>query len=253
MKVDLRSITEWWSFYSGEYDELELLPSISRFLKHDSTILDVGANIGFWTVPLARALRKVGGRCYAFEPIPSNFERLEENVARNELKDLVCPVPIALGEKNDEITMMLDTCHGASTGNAARVPSAEYDAGQREHSPVSVKVRQLDDLAAELGLDQHPCTFIKVDIEGNEPHFLRGAAGFIHRHMPAIMVEINRIWLARNGLSIDDYFQVLSPDRYSTLLWRDRAWTEVSNLAKLDSLMDIETVLFVPRNKAQTP
>src|SRR5215472_13254382 len=55
MILDLRSAyTEWEAYYLGDYDT-SVIRSITRLIKPGSTVLDVGANIGFWTVPLAKA------------------------------------------------------------------------------------------------------------------------------------------------------------------------------------------------------
>jgi FkbM family methyltransferase len=246
MKVDLRSATEWRCFYTGEYDGY--VASILPLITQNSSVIDVGANIGFWTVPLARHIQHLGGVCYGFEPVPANFERLRQNVDRNALQNVVQLYPLALGEKNDEITMMVDTSEGALTGNAARVPHAAFDDGQRERTPVSVKLRRLDDIASEIGLEQHPCAFMKLDIEGCEPFFLRGAAGFIQQHQPAILMEINRPWLTRNGLGIEDYLDVLSPRKYRMFVLCEHFWSEVAEPGLVRELHEIETAMFVPRS-----
>jgi FkbM family methyltransferase len=247
MNVDLRSATEWSCFYTGEYDSY--LGSIVPLLEEKCTILDVGANVGFWTIPLARHVQKLGGICYAFEPVPGNYERLTQNICRNGLKEIVRSFPLALGEKSDEITMMFDSSDGALTGNAARVPHAAYEDGQRERTPVSANLRRLDDLVSEIGLDALPCVFMKVDIEGSEPFFLRGAVEFIHKHQPSILIEINRPWLIRNGVGIQDYLQVLSPDKFRMFLWREPTWSEIADPTLPGRLEQIETALFIPRSR----
>jgi hypothetical protein len=54
MMVDLRAEIEFLAYYTGEYDTRNIR-SVLRLVEPDWTILDVGANIGFWSVPLAHA------------------------------------------------------------------------------------------------------------------------------------------------------------------------------------------------------
>jgi FkbM family methyltransferase len=245
MRLDLRSATEWRSYYSGLYEDT--LPALLPLLT-DGVVLDVGANIGFYTIPMARRLQEIGGLCIAFEPIPSNFMRLLENIEANRVGKSVRTFQLALGERDGEITMLLDTNEGAVTGNAVRVPCTVFDQGQRERSPLTVPLRRLDDLIEELGLNQRPCGFIKVDIEGGEPLFLRGAVRVIERHRPLALMEINPVWLACNNLGIDDYLDVLKPQYYDSLLWSRRGWQKLSSLADVKKLTRINSVLFVPRD-----
>src|SRR5579872_3747307 len=76
--VDLRSRTESVPYYLGSYDP-DSRQLIKSLVKEGWSILDVGANIGFIAVPLAQQIGK-SGTLYCFEPLPSNFERLQKNL-----------------------------------------------------------------------------------------------------------------------------------------------------------------------------
>lgn len=243
MTVDLRSVTEWPAFYSGRYDDL--LSTILCLLPKSGMVLDVGANIGFYTIPLGIALQSFGGTCVAFEPVTSNYDRLLDNIRINELSDTVRAFPLALGDRNQEAVMLLDDLNGAMTGNAALVANTDLHDGQRERKPVVTRMVRLDDCVGELGLHDLPCHFIKVDIEGSEPFFFRGAVQFIRSNHPLVLAEVNSVWLARNGLSAQDYREVFGPEGYAFFLWR-KGWTEISNLSVLASHPQIESLLIVP-------
>jgi FkbM family methyltransferase len=244
MLLDLRSNTEWSAFYTGSYDDL--LPTVLALLPERSLALDVGANVGFYTIPMGRRLKSLGGKCVAFEPVPANYARLRQNLQANGLDEVVQTVQMALGEANREITMLLDDNHGATTGNAARVPGADFNEGQLERRPVVARMMRLDDCVEELGLGDLPCRFIKVDIEGNEPHFFQGAARFLKLHRPLVLAEVNPVWLAWNQLGIEDYFATFESESYTFFSWQGNGWREVTRPKGQGTERPIDTLLMTP-------
>lgn len=247
MILDVRSHTEWYSFYTGQYEGL--LAAVVDLVPPGSAVLDVGANVGFWTIPLARHLKGSGGKVVAFEPIAANHVRLKENIAANGLDDVVQALPVALGDRNGPVAMLFDDSYGATTGNAVVEPSPDLEIGQLERAHVNSTMRRLDDMAEDLCLEGRPCRFIKVDIEGTEPLFFRGASDFISRHRPAILAESNPPWLVCYDLRVSDYLTSLPPGAYSVRCWRRQVgrWENVDSFD--DSFMEqgVLSVLFVPR------
>ena len=79
-----------WEFYEPEMSEL-----FFRLAETSATVLDVGAYIGFYALLAAHANPK--GEVYAFEPMPTVFERLARNAELNQLSNLQC-INLALGE-----------------------------------------------------------------------------------------------------------------------------------------------------------
>ena len=90
----------------------------------------------------------------------------------------------------------------AQTGNAARVRHAAFNDGQLEREPLHAQMIRLDDHVERLGLNDLPCRFVKVDIEGHEPSFFDGAAVFLKKHRPLMLAEVNPVWLARNQFGV---------------------------------------------------
>jgi hypothetical protein len=85
LKLDRRSLTEKWVYWTGRYDceEIELL---CRLLRPGDTVCDVGGNIGLYAVPIASRLQHIGGHLHAIEQVQANFARLQENIAINGLQ-----------------------------------------------------------------------------------------------------------------------------------------------------------------------
>lgn len=143
-------------------------------LRETDLFIDVGANAGAYTV-LACAARGARGR--AFEPIPSTFARLAENIQINELTARVEASNIGLADVPGEI---LFTSAG-DTINHALAP------GESDPHAVRVAVSTLD---ASVVLDRP--TLMKIDVEGFETPVLAGAqATLANPLLYAIIMELN--------------------------------------------------------------
>lgn len=163
----------------GEYSEVELA-LMRSFITPESIVVDAGANIGAFTIPLAHVCKMV----YAIEPQAEVREVLERNVADYGL-DNVAIVPYALGDKQETRYY---------TPNPLAVGSIRME----ESGPVSVETITLDDLRI------HP-DFIKADVEGMEAHLLVGGRKTIETSKPYILAERQRDGHLDNVLKMLDY------------------------------------------------
>jgi FkbM family methyltransferase len=231
MLVDLRSGTEFHSYYLGDFDT-DAIRSALRLLKRNSIALDVGANIGFWSVPLARHLRG-SGRLHAFEPVSANFERLAENIRRNNLDATAYLHQLGLSDQNGSLRISLWDELAAETGNAAIIMDAE---AARCSRCSEITVCRLDDVFGSLGINR--VDFIKADIEGHEGRFLAGAAATINRFRPILYLEINRPCYRRQGLDVSTIFEDwLYHNSYRTAIHTRAGWC-LDTLRKCKTLDD---------------
>ena len=193
------SYQSWIAAFTGEYDE-EDLQAIIDLAPPGSVILDIGASLGMYAIPLAIAGRPGGFRVVAFEPVPTNLAVLRENILLNGLDGEVRVEPVALGSESGTIEMLLED---GGTGNAAVPPPQPtgdlYGVFRRGAPRASVPLRRLDDLA-----NLSPCSVIKIDVEGFELDVLQGATEFIARNRPTIVGEFGAGGFASRGLSTDD-------------------------------------------------
>jgi FkbM family methyltransferase len=172
-------------------------------------VLDIGANVGYYSVSLGRRLGELGGMLHAFEPVPANFAALSHNLQANDLGRTVVAHEIALGETDGSTGMTREMDRGASTGNAVMMTGEVEAAPGTESTAI---VRRLDSLSAELGLRR--CDLIKVDIEGAEALFLRGAREFVRRHTPLIFGEFSPSWMPAVGGTYPEVLDLLVPLGY---------------------------------------
>lgn len=158
-----RAILEWAGW---EFDSTRI---VGRVLKPGMVAVDVGANIGWYTVQMAKLVGP-SGCVMAFEPMRDPRALLEWHVALNDLGRCVRVYPYALSD--DEA--VLDT----------HFPYANPDGRHFDPGLEQVHVRRLDEFA------QTRFDLIKIDVDGRELRVLQGAAEIIARYKPMLLFEI---------------------------------------------------------------
>lgn len=148
---------------------------IERHVRPGGTFVDVGANIGFYSVPAARLVGP-DGRVIAIEAHPYTFEFLRRNIARNGATN-VAAIQCAVGDGPGTVSMIYCEANAGGTQVGA----------DRRHHGVDVAVRSLDAILAEAGVAR--VDYLKIDVEGYELPVLRGARGIIAAS-PDIVVQV---------------------------------------------------------------
>ncbi len=244
MIVDLRSRTEFRSYYTGDYDS-KRIRMLCQFIPAGTDVLDVGANIGFWTVPLANRVGATGGTVHVFEPVAANVARLRENLRLNAVEDTVSVHTIALSDRNGtaKISLREDFREGASTGNAALTID---DGADTRFPSETVGLARLDDIA-ELK-EGNNISFIKLDVEGHEDLVLSGGWTTLAQHRPIIFAEFNEDYFRRRAVDIDECAaEIRSRLSYRILGYdRGKGWHQLNSLKGRAAE---ENVLFVPEEQ----
>jgi FkbM family methyltransferase len=174
--------------------------ALQQIIKPGDTILDVGANIGYFSLLFAKWLRGEGA-VHAFEPFPDTLRTLSRNVDLNpRLKSLITVHDVALSNYVGRTSVVVPD-EGNSGCNYLSM-----------NGRVQISVTTLDAAARELRLSH--LDFVKVDIEGSEVAMLEGSAETIERFRPVMMIEMNPIALQRFGKTPADLFSVLGRFRY---------------------------------------
>jgi FkbM family methyltransferase len=158
-----------------------------------ATALDVGANVGAYTLLLARWVGETGA-VFAFEPSPAVFAGLTRHIQLNDVTAIVRPVQSAVADVIGTLPFTADTTPGEG-----RLVAAGGESG----ATIRVPVTTIDEFCAREGIEP---TFIKVDVEGAELDVLCGARDTIARTRGrlALFVEFHpSLWRTR-GLSRAD-------------------------------------------------
>ena len=162
---------------SGGFERSEIEAAV-RHARPGSVAIDVGANVGIFTIPLARAVGP-DGRVLAFEPAPANVTRLVQNVALNGLENVDVHA-VAVADRPGEVTLRLGVdpaFHSTTTVAEARAAG----------TTLTVRSETLDAVWAEAGAPA--VSIVKVDTEGGELATLRGAERLFDRCRPTLLVE----------------------------------------------------------------
>ena len=161
--------------------EPEAMQSIRRLVNAGDCCIDVGANLGYYTISLANWVGP-SGLVVAFEPFPGNFAILEKNVHLNRLQNVILE-PSALSDCKGSLQLI----YGAEEQFSA-TPSVGGYAVEGDRVSITVPTRRLDDYVAGLGKAPD---FIKIDVEGAELAVLEGARRTLAAVRPTLLVEIH--------------------------------------------------------------
>ena len=173
----------WWGGEAGW--EPELLPWWLAFCREARSVLELGANVGYFTVQGGRAVGP-GARYVAVEPHPVSAEVCRANLARNGVTSVEVVVAAAVAEQGVTSVPLLVPADQQATPTIAYLPAdTELPADlARGAVPVAdvpaVDVRRLLD-----GVD-----LLKLDVEGQEHALLAAAREHLRAHRPALFVEV---------------------------------------------------------------
>lgn len=158
---------------------------LAGYVQPHTWAIDVGANIGVFTLPFARFVRG-DGRVIALEPEPANFAVLERRVRASGLKELVQLHRAVAAEREGTLYLSVNPAH----------PGDHKIADHGEPVPGLT----LDRLIKDAGDPR--VSLIKIDVQGAELRVLQGAAEVIDKHRPALVIELDENALRQQGASI---------------------------------------------------
>jgi FkbM family methyltransferase len=161
------------------------LEIVEKLVDQGDSVVDLGANIGVYTVFLSRLVTDTG-RVYSFEPVPTTFGFLKNNVTRLGLRNVVLRQS-AITNHACRITMTIPKDEwGAENFYQASVVAD----GAKSRADMTVMVEGLPLDQAILADIEH-MKFVKCDVEGHELHCLQGAIQLIIRSRPAWLMEVS--------------------------------------------------------------
>lgn len=169
---------------------------ISKFCNLGSIVMDIGANMGEWSLHMAKMVGR-NGRVFSFEPIPSMAQALEKTVAINNFSQVSiseCAVSNKTGHAQFSIPFNKD--NQAIPGWSQLVPGEEFTAPKSidnlwdkvaSTKTSEVQTTTLDRFTSEKNITK--LDFIKVDVEGHEKHVIEGGQKTLETLKPAMILE----------------------------------------------------------------
>jgi len=168
----LESMTTYILLEQEDWFEKEL-GFLLRWLRPGMTVVDIGANVGVYSLPLARRVAP-HGHVFAYEPGSAPRSMLERSRTHNRADNLHI-VPAALSDAPREgqlvlgVSSELNRLQGSGPGEPVRITCLDLEDGARGWETVD---------------------FVKIDAEGEEERILAGGKSFFDRHSPLVMFEI---------------------------------------------------------------
>jgi len=162
---------------------------LRKYVKKDSVCVDVGANIGYWTLLMSQ----LGKRVYSFEPDKYNYSLLDLNCRMNDCKDVIV-MNVAVGGQNSTTNLFhSDVCTGMH-----RIYKSKWTTENFHQVPMIT----LDSIIKEK------VDFIKIDVEGAELGVLQGATKLLE-NKPIIYMEYDPDSIREYGAREVEIFEYL--------------------------------------------
>lgn len=180
-----------------DYDE-EAQHFIKNHLKAGDIFLDIGANVGFYSLLASRIVGETG-KVISIEPNPKTHSKLEKTIENNNIHNITL-LNIGLGKEKG----MLDLFFDSNSGN----DSATMVAHDSQES-VKVEVWPLDEVLSKHQIDR--INYLKIDVDGFEPDVFAGATSLLKQgKVDALQSEFCEYWLQANGSSPQELHDLLT-------------------------------------------
>lgn len=222
LECDLKEFIERQIYFLGTYEPIEAY-LFSRLLQPGMTVIDIGANVGQYTLLAATAVGETGA-VHSFEPVPKIFAQISNNVRNNNLSNVHLN---ALGVWKEATFLNLgilngmeDHCELYSVGFGNQANQVTTTAIALDSYVQSCNLRQVD--------------LIKMDVEGAEYCALLGMVQTLKRDHPLLQMEINRPALERLGYTPEDIWKLVIEELgYEAYLIESQSCQKVTHFSKL--------------------
>lgn len=193
----------WIYDYYKRFFEVGDIRALASLIVPASVVIDVGANIGFFT---RRFADWVGddGKVIAIEPEEVNFRRLGLMISQGGLSRRVEAIQAVAAESDGKMKLEVNPLHPADHRIAER--------------GIEVASLRLDTLLAER--NWRPVSFIKIDVQGAEERVLNGAQEILERFQPALLMELDDEALREMGTTAERILDKLNDLGYAPHLLR---------------------------------
>jgi FkbM family methyltransferase len=191
MMLDITEHVQRWIYYFGVY-ERETVELFLRLVKPGMTVVDIGANVGQYTL-LANSVVGASGSVHAFEANSRNATKLRANLAQNDSSRVEVNA-VALSDTVGTVTL-----YSANNDNAGEHSLFQFDSTMQGEEITAIT---LDHYVASAAFgSSRRVDVIKIDVQGAEAMVLRGAETTLRTHQPLIICEFEERWLQGMGSS----------------------------------------------------
>jgi len=211
---------------------------IKKEIHKDEVVLDIGANIGYYSLIFAKLVGPQG-KIFSFEPEPSNFNLLKKNIEVNNFQNVTVE-RMAVSDENGKTKLFL----------------SEKDSGQHRiyqcksisNNYVSVDKITLDDYFKNNSLAEK-ISFVKMDVEGSELGVLKGMKSILNKnyHLKLIL-EFSPLHLKEFGVNPGDVLKFLKAYDFNFYLIDSNGLKPATEDSLLEIPLGSEVNIFCKRN-----
>jgi FkbM family methyltransferase len=179
-------------------------------LKSGDTVFDIGANMGYYSTFFSRLVRKEG-RVFAFEPVPSTYQILQNNVIQEFYQSNITLHNLGLGNQIGQVDIYIpDQVSGQAS---LRKQDTGLWASAKEVISYNITIDRLDDFIERNNISN--IDFIKIDIEGAELDCIKGGIDSLRKLKPKLYLEVNDGWLQKFNSSSRELIEILKCLEYT--------------------------------------
>ncbi len=194
------------SLYFLGYFEKKNIKFFKNYILKNTCLIDIGANIGAFTIPFYFNYKNKISKGYAIEPDKKNFLLLNNNLKLNKIKNKIKALNFIISYKN-KVNKIYS--HYPVLG-VEKKGKLFFQEGNTK----KVKKISLDD----LNLKKKNNYILKIDVDGNEYHVINSAKKFIRKNKPLILIEISKSLISR--FEFESIINFLENCNYNIILFK---------------------------------
>ena len=188
--------------------DTDMFSAYEEILKEGDTYLDIGANMGVNAI-FGSLLVGNTGTVYAFEPEEKNYNLLLENIALNNIKNII-PINAAVSDETSVAQLFKSTTNfGDHRVNQIMISTDDHS------ESVEIVCITLDQFIEEYNVDPTKISLIKSDTQGSEVRVLHGGKKFFNVYEPAVILEFAPHHLQWAGYSPFDILSFIDRMKYT--------------------------------------
>ena len=199
-----------WFLLPKDYRRDHLKRALLKIVHNGDTCVEVGANVGQYT-PHLSYLAGTSGRVIAFEPIEENLKELRQRITKRQIFDTIKVEPVALGDRTGKTKIYLPENAGAMA-SLARHDNIHWQPF-KHIKEMEIPLETLDNYTSAKAFSR--LDIIKIDVEGAECLFFKGAMQSIKKFHPVIVIEILEIMNKIFNWTPQQTFELLKTEGYN--------------------------------------
>jgi FkbM family methyltransferase len=186
----------WYGYY-----EKEVIQLWESFTHADFTVLDIGANTGYYSLIAAKRAKQV----YAFEPSPAVRQQLEKNIGINNIQNITVE-PYAVSDTTGSATLYISA--NDNSGMTGMQPAENFSGITETVSTISIDEWIRSNVSPTINA-------IKIDVEGAELKVLEGMKQLLERDHPPVFIEVVDSLLVKYNYTPSDIYQFFESIQYA--------------------------------------